>query len=81
MTDFGAKGGKGSGSHLCLEAGRLILVLLQLPVHLAHLHLGLVVLVIQLLQLDLHAINQHKAKERKLWEGLQLKSQCHKCLT
>jgi hypothetical protein len=33
-------------SHLSLEAGSLILVLLQLTMHLPHLHLGLVVLVV-----------------------------------
>jgi hypothetical protein len=42
-----------SFSHLSLEAGSLILVLLQLAMHLPHLHLGLVVLVVQLLQLNL----------------------------
>jgi hypothetical protein len=40
-------------SHLRLEAGSLILVLLQLAMDLPHLHLGLVVLVVQLLQLNL----------------------------
>ncbi len=36
-------------SYLSLEAGSLVLVLLQLAMDLPHLHLGLVVLVVQLL--------------------------------
>jgi hypothetical protein len=43
-------------SHLSLEAGSLILVLLQLAMDLPHLHLGLVVLVVQLLQLNLPCV-------------------------
>ncbi len=47
-------------SHLSLEAGSLILVLLQLAMDLPHLHLGLVVLVVQLLQLNLPCVKIHE---------------------
>ena len=57
-------GGNFSFRYLRLQAGRLVLVFLQLAVDLAELQLRLVVLVVQLLQLNLVSFPDLKTRFR-----------------